>query len=305
MFWLRWVVSTVQLSERVGLSPHCEPAWREPTTQCPRAYSGREAADPFDDGNFLLELAKRHRKDYARAYPFKHIIFDDFVPHGLLRSVLGEIQNKSSSLLVTKVAASSKKSTTRLQQEQFHLIGKSTGRFFDYLNSDIFKRFLEELTCVHNLLDDPAITGAGVSNIDYGGFLNIHADFNRQPQISGWRRLNLLLYLNDAWEESFGGSLELWKTNMAHEDFHYVGKILPVFNRAVIFSTTDISMHGHMDLIVEGKSRLTLSTYYYTNEREDDLISSKPHSTIYPSHFFGTQSFTRWKDVIPSCPLIA
>jgi Rps23 Pro-64 3,4-dihydroxylase Tpa1-like proline 4-hydroxylase len=209
-------------------------------------------------------------------------------------------------VLVEKVDTTSKKSATRLRKEQFSEIGESTGRFFHYLNSDVFMKFLEELTSVQNLMDDPAVTGAGVSSIDYGGFLNIHADFSQEPQKApGWRRLNLLLYLNDAWEESFGGSLELWKTNMAHEDFQYVGKILPVFNRAVIFSTTDISMHGHMDLIVEGKSRLTLSTYYYTKERQDDLIAREPHSTIYPLHFFGTESFTRWKDTKPSCPLIA
>ena len=91
----------------------------------------------------------------------------------------------------------SKRSATRLRKDQFAAIGESTARFFHYLNSDVFLKFLEELTGVQNLRDDPAVTGAGVSSIDHGGFLNIHADFSQEPEKApGWRRLNLLLHLN-------------------------------------------------------------------------------------------------------------
>ena len=175
------------------------------------------------------------------------------------------------------------------------------------MNSDAFLRFLEQLTGIPDLIKDLAINGAGVSKIDTGGYLNIHADFNQEPaqKTPGWRRLNLLLYLNHDWEEFDGGSLEMWETSMAHDSFKYVGKVLPMFNRAVIFSTTDLSMHGHMDLVQNGKSRLTVSTYYYTTEREDDNISPQIHSTIYPQQFLGSQSYTRWNELKPICPLVS
>lgn len=276
---------------------------------CPRAITAFGAADPLGDPARLHSLASQYRASYVSAYPYKHIIFDDFVPTVYLEKVLDEI-SRSYEIPEAKWKTHNKrtsiKSSTYIREGEFHVIGEFTERLFEYLNSDAFIRFLEQLTGIPDLIKDSAINGAGVSKIDTGGYLNVHADFNQEPaqRTPGWRRLNLLLYLNHNWEESDGGSLEIWKTAMAHNSFKYVGKVLPIFNRAVIFSTTELSMHGHMDLVQDGKSRLTVSTYYYTKEREDDSISPHVHSTIYPEHFLGSQSYTRWDEVKPSCPLV-
>ena len=59
-------------------------------------------------------------------------------------------------------------------------------------------------------------------------------------------------------------------------------KILPVFNRTVVFSTTDFSYHGHPTPLAcpEGRSRKSVSFYYYTNGRPDEERSA-PHDTIF------------------------
>ena len=48
-------------------------------------------------------------------------------------------------------------------------------------------------------------------DLSKNGFLNIHADFNKHPTLDLDRRLNVLIYLNKNWKESYGGNLELWK----------------------------------------------------------------------------------------------
>ena len=102
-------------------------------------------------------------------------------------------------------------------------------------------RFLEALTGIEGLIPDPYFGGAGPHQILPGGFLKVHADFNWHPLLKLDRRLNLLVYLNKDWREEYGGQLELWDRDMARCE----RQILPVFNRTVVFSTTDFSFHGH------------------------------------------------------------
>ncbi len=48
-------------------------------------------------------------------------------------------------------------------------------------------------------------------------------------------------------------------------------KISPIFNRAIIFRTTDDAYHGHLEswLAPEGKERLSFAVYYYTDNRPE------------------------------------
>ena len=52
--------------------------------------------------------------------------------------------------------------------------------------------------------------------IKRGGLLKIHTDFNRHPTMELDRRLNVLIYLNKDWEESYGGHLQLWDKDMKY-----------------------------------------------------------------------------------------
>jgi len=112
--------------------------------------------------------------------------------------------------------------------------------------------------------------------------LAIHADFNRHRAYSLDRRLNLLLYLNKDWREEYGGHLQLWNRDMTRCE----AKVLPVFNRVMIFSTTDFTYHGHPDPLQcpEGMTRKSLALYYFSNGRPAEEVSDG-HSTLFrPRH---------------------
>lgn len=55
-----------------------------------------------------------------------------------------------------------------------------------------------------------------------------------------------------------------------------------MFNRAVVFSTTDSSYHGHPDPLTcpEGRARYSIAMYYYTVGRPADEVSAD-HSTLF------------------------
>jgi Rps23 Pro-64 3,4-dihydroxylase Tpa1-like proline 4-hydroxylase len=104
--------------------------------------------------------------------------------------------------------------------------------------------------------------------IDSGGKLSVHADYNKHPRHDLYRRINLLLYLNKNWSESWGGDLQIWNSDMTK----MAKSILPIFNRAIIFNTTPTAYHGHPHPLntPEGISRYSIAMYYFTKDRPDN-----------------------------------
>ena len=89
------------------------------------------------------------------------------------------------------------------------------------------------------------------------------------------RRINVLIYLNKNWKDSYGGHLEFWNKNMSKCE----KKIPPLFNTMAIFSTTDFSNHGHpdpLDCPIE-MSRKSIALYYFSSGRPKEEIS-KTHT---------------------------
>jgi hypothetical protein len=145
--------------------------------------------------------------------------------------------------------------------------GKFTRDLLREFNSPGCLQFLETLTGIGNLMSDPYFEGGGLHQIEPGGFLKVHADFNWHPRLRLDRRLNLIVYLNKDWREEYNGHLELWDRSMSRA----VRKVLPVFNRAVVFSTTSWAYHGHPEKLAcpSGQTRKSLALYYYTNGRPE------------------------------------
>ena len=131
-----------------------------------------------------------------------------------------------------------------------------------------------------------------------GGFLNIHCDFNKDPKMKLDRRINVLIYLNHDWQSQYGGALELWDKDMKN----CVQKIQPIFNRMVIFNTTNFSFHGNPDKIKlsdKSKSRKSIALYYYSNGRPDIEMTTKGHSTLWRNrpYTFDTQKIITYKKI--------
>ena len=60
------------------------------------------------------------------------------------------------------------------------------------------------------------------------GYLDVHADFSHSDKLGLERRLNLIIYLNDGWPESYGGQLGLYDQKINKKV-----SISPIGNRAV------------------------------------------------------------------------
>ena len=107
-------------------------------------------------------------------------------------------------------------------------------------------------------------------------------DFNRHPVEHWHRRLNLIVYFNREWDDAWGGSLELHSDPRAADD--RVELVTPLYNRAVVFETTESSWHGFSRIALPAEkralSRKSIALYFYTTQRPADELADT-HSTIY------------------------
>lgn len=231
--------------------------------------------DQYSD---LKKVATSQKHQYREAAPFPHIVFRDFFDRNLIEKVWSEFPDLAQDETLKKFSKNSRKYGSKGET----LFGDCTKLLWHFVNSHSFLEFLQELTSVERtLIPDPYIIGGGLHEIKNGGFLDVHADFNKHHKTGLDRRLNLLIYLNKDWPEENGGQLELWDKEMKQCKV----SIAPTFNTVVVFSTTSDSYHGHPEPVTcnTGESRKSVALYYYTNGRPEDEIDPDQvsHSTLY------------------------
>jgi hypothetical protein len=224
--------------------------------------------DPCDVGDTGKELA-RH---YQAAEPFPSIMIDDFLPTELADLMLERFGSRIfNSGLNESFDRAQERLKTSYQPDTMHDEARTV---FYAFNSRPFITVIENVTGLKGLIPDPHFLGAGFHEIRNGGHLSIHADFNHHKPMNLERRVNLLIYLNKGWEESYGGQIELWTEDMREKTKSWS----PIFNRCVIFNTTSNSMHGNPQSVQNPLriSRKSIALYYYTSTWDN---TKRSHTT--------------------------
>jgi Rps23 Pro-64 3,4-dihydroxylase Tpa1-like proline 4-hydroxylase len=251
----------------------------------------------------MKEMMPAARGSYLDAKPFPHVVVDDFLNPEVLDAVLAEFP-KPNQIRWQQFDNAREIKLASAKEANF---GPVTRLLFYHLNSMSFLEFLSGVTGIPDLIPDPSLDGGGLHQIVRGGKLGIHADFNKHPKYDLDRRLNVILYLNKDWREEYGGHLELWDRSMTKCE----AKVLPIFNRMMIFGTTDFTYHGHPDPLqcLEGMTRKSLALYYFSNGRPAEEISGE-HSTLFRDRHGGESGLTMQqrmrklvKDFLP--PIVA
>jgi Rps23 Pro-64 3,4-dihydroxylase Tpa1-like proline 4-hydroxylase len=126
------------------------------------------------------------------------------------------------------------------------------------LSEPRFLRALEKITGIEQLLPDPYLAGGGLHLSGPGGILSPHTDFHYHRALNLYRRINVLIYLNEGWTLSDGGCLSLYDGD------NPVQTVVPNWGRMVVFRTDDKSVHGFPVPVADGKWRRSVALYYYT-----------------------------------------
>jgi len=220
------------------------------------------------------ELATR----FGERDPFRHVVIDDFFAPDYCAQLLAQFPAFERGNARSEDGSLGNKSTV----EKIRNLGPAFSALDDLVQSSEFLALIGRITGIPDLLYDPWYFGGGTHENRNTQDLDAHVDFNRHPVEKWHRRLNLIVYLNHEWNDAWGGSLELHSDPRAADD--RVTTITPLYNRAVIFETTEWSWHAFPRIgLPAGKQDLTrksIALYFYTKDRPVDELADT-HSTIY------------------------
>src|SRR3954449_11229404 len=163
------------------------------------------------------------RETYLASEPFPHIVLDGLFDDGALDAVLREFPSRQAMQWREFESSTEKKLG---YHHETSTISKTVRDFLNDMNSFEMLLWLEALTGIEGLIPDPYFEGGGLHQIEPGGYLKIHVDFNWHKKLRLDRRINFILYLNKDWREEYRGHLELWDRSMTR----CVHKILPLYN---------------------------------------------------------------------------
>lgn len=216
---------------------------------------------------------------FAHAENFPHVVLDDLWNNDFLSAVAEEVAHVETWTGEKNFFGSVQKKWLSDWQHMPPTIRE----LLAYLNGTSFVKILTEITDQQGLVSDPYLEGGGVHSIGTGGFLKLHTDFNWHEKLQLTRKLNVLIYLNPGWRDAYRGDLLFATDNNDHPEVFR--RIAPIFNRTVIFTTDDRSIHGHPEPLdcPAGIRRNSIATYYYQRSEADDAdwLTRRRTSTRY------------------------
>lgn len=210
------------------------------------------------------------------ARPFPHIVMDNFLDPDFAHEVLRSWPSfeEASRIGTTYRSVNERLKVNVAESERFPPAAKELNRA---LASEEWMDSLSYIFGIPNLLADPELYGGGLHQTGPRGHLDVHVDFNYIEDRELHRRLNVLVFFNEPWETEWGGRLELWNSDVS-ECIH---SLEPIFNRCVVFQTSEISFHGVTQVTCPpDKVRRSFAGYYYTKEAPPQW-TGESHSTIF------------------------
>ena len=211
---------------------------------------------------------------YGDATPFPHIVIDHVLSPEAFKRLSSGFPGPDKPIWLRYKSG---KENRKLQSQNFEDLPTDFQDLINYLNGPVFTSYLERLTGIQGLIPDAHLFGGGLHQSLPRAHLGLHIDYNKHPTLGLDRRLNAILYLNEDWEDAWGGHLELWDADAQTR----VQRIAPIGNRLIIFNTDERSWHGHPDPLAcpPGRTRKSVALYYYTNGRDD--VAADGHNTVF------------------------
>jgi Rps23 Pro-64 3,4-dihydroxylase Tpa1-like proline 4-hydroxylase len=210
-----------------------------------------------------IQCIDTYRQTFQTALPYEHVVLPNFFSEQIIQSIFEEFPDPLGEL--------DWKHYDNPIEQKYALNNFSSlptiNKVFSYLQSEEVVGTMKQLTGMNDLEADPHLHGAGLHAYPHKGKLDVHLDYSIHPLSGKERRVNLIVYLNPHWKHSYGGDLQLWNADLTE----CKELVMPAWNTAVLFRTSDISYHGIPSPIQcpPGEYRKSLAIYYVSNARPE------------------------------------
>ena len=228
----------------------------------------------------VLESVGRWTESFRGARPFPHVVIDDFLTRDFCAALCRQFPGFDETAAINENGLVGAKAT----QEKVTSLGPAYRQMDELLQSPEFLAVVGRITGIDGLRYDPWYFGGGTHENRQGQDLDPHIDFNYHPITRQHRRLNLIIYLNEEWNDAWGGSLQLHRDPYLEPAEDEIVTVTPLLNRCVIFATSEHSWHGFERIdLPPGRSELSrksFAVYFYTDTRPPEQTAAE-HSTVY------------------------
>lgn len=166
----------------------------------------------------------------------------------------------------------------KLEIAKYEQMPQRIASILQKLQTKEFVESIESITGIPNLKSDLDLYGGGMVYTPSGGFLKVHADFNYYEKLKMYRRINLIVYMNELWPSEWKGNIEFWNEEMTLKVLDYP----PYVNTFLLFRVNDKAFHGYPEPIQcpANEGRKSLNFYFYSTEPDSEQ-SIEPHKTIW------------------------
>jgi len=223
------------------------------------------------------------KEKFKTAAPFPHVCIDGFLNGAFLKELNDSFPKKTDPTYYDFCIEDGGKRGSNYANPDPATFPEPFKRLDALLGSKEFVQYLTDLTGIKGLTYDPEYQGGGLRESRKRGFLPVHLDFNRHPKTGWHRRLNLLLYLNDPWQEEWGGHIQVHKDPRLDPYNSLVAGFAPYNNRCFLFETSEHSWHGFSQLACpDDMGRKAVSIYYFTETRPEGEVPFRNTEYVEP-----------------------
>ena len=161
-------------------------------------------------------------------------------------------------------------------------------QLFDYLTSPKWLNNLSNIVKTR-LYNDPTKNWWGIHLYDDGDYLDIHSDAGIHPVTGQKKHCTLGIYLSKDWKEENRGHLEIWQGGDINQEERRldkcIKKILPIFNRFILFDNTNQAWHGNpQPLACKNEERRIFLTISYLSNKHNGEYSNKRKKAQFIKH---------------------
>lgn len=215
-----------------------------------------------------IESIEQQIGNFGRSGPFDHVVIENFFRDDFAKSLSHEFPDFDSDVWHQYSNAIEIKKACN----NWNVFTEKTYQAFTFLNSEKFVSYLsEKLFNGKKLYSDAGLNGGGWHIHKQGGKLNTHLDYSLHPKLKLQRKFNIIIYMNPNWTPSWGGALGFWGNESNDKPGNLEKSVDCLFNRAVIFDTTQNSWHGLPEPVVcpETEARKSIAVYYLCDPSEN------------------------------------